>query len=166
MIRHNGKFVGHCALTPENSGLDPDHPTEDKKFVKLSFLLWYDHQQKGVMFTIIKQLLIIAAEQFHVDLVYATSDNENTAANRLLEGVIDWSKQKWGGSSSKGDKLMKHYITAYVGQRETFDIERRRGTWWLWEIGDRIKGKGKAIDQDAQIRDLSPELLNLDQSQT
>lgn len=162
MIRHNGKFVGHCALTPESLGLDPNHPTDGKDFVKLSFLLWYDHQQKGVMFTAVEQLLAIAADQFRISLVYATSDNQNTAANRLLERVVDWSKQKWGGSSSKGDKILKFDIPVYVGRRETFDFQRRRGTWWLWEIGDHIKGKGKATNLEAQKRDLSSELLNSD----
>ncbi|KAE8444864.1 hypothetical protein EG329_014112 [Mollisiaceae sp. DMI_Dod_QoI] len=144
IIRYNGKIVGHCALVPGQKGYDPEapgvdlnkpnHPTRGNKFVKLSFLLSPEHQQKGVIFKACKELLQVAANEFDVNLVYATSDLTNQRANKLLQGLMEWSRSEWGGRFGSGHKILK---VRHRSDKYEENIELRRGVWWLWQIGGK-----------------------------
>lgn len=113
----------------------------------MTFLLSPEHRQKKVMFKACQKLLTLAAKEYDVSLVYATSDLANVGANVLLQKLMDWSEAKWG---SKGE-----YDEATLPvQRENYEtyggngyMEVRRGKWWMWKIGGDEKMKDVSDDE-------------------
>ncbi|KAF8852265.1 hypothetical protein BDZ45DRAFT_730282 [Acephala macrosclerotiorum] len=155
IIRYNGQLIGHCALKPGQRGQDLDHPSGRKNFVKLNCMLTpisQEHLQKGVLFTACQELLREAAKSYDVDLVYASTQPVHTKVKDLLQKLMEWSKEEWGGNSDSGDTSFEIKENASPSTRQEMQKQRnvvpRHRCWWLWQIGHREKKDEWKMDKE------------------
>jgi RimJ/RimL family protein N-acetyltransferase len=75
-IRHNGKFIGCCSLTPRLA---------DDQVAELGYYLHPAHHGKGIMFAAGIKLLEYAREEFGVKRIYSSVDCKNEVSAKVIE---------------------------------------------------------------------------------